>query len=456
MAPTELARLQDSERKTPQAKLDVFVNLHKIIVDGLSGIPRVPLKENGAPELHLVREVEMDDAASRRSSLTSSRRPSRPASLLSVDEDAEEDAHVNEHGLTTPRPREHHPAVQDLPALQLPQPVQPRFHRVASCSTATDVTDSMSEATTASVFDLAQRTRSSTSIPTLNSTVSTSSADLILPLLIYLIVQYNPAHLVSHLLYCQRFRAESLLQGEASYCATSISAVIEFITGVDAKSLGLGAQLPPVTTARPSSTRAPSPASAAKLRGKVQNVSQELDRFVDTANHQLVNAVDNSYRILFGPQGFAPKTLEDVRSVLDGAGTVASKARVTILRRASSPAGPVNIAQREMTDIPGTSLTAEPAEGTRPRSVTQGSARPSIGDRLASLSGLAAAARSRSNSLSSPVSQAALYYQKKTRSKGLISVSCLDSLHCRSSDTRDDIALTLLYHGVRRPQSSRY
>lgn len=60
--------------------------------------------------------------------------------------------------------------------------------------------------------------------------------------------------------------------------------------------------------------------------------AQEIDQFVDSANHALVNVVD----LLFGPKGFAPKTIEDVKNVLDGAGTVASKARGSLLRRTTA------------------------------------------------------------------------------------------------------------------------
>lgn len=68
-----------------------------------------------------------------------------------------------------------------------------------------------------------------------------SSADLILPLLIYTIVTCNPTKLASNLLFIQRFRAESLLQGEQGYCLVNVQAAVSFLENVDVKELGLDA-----------------------------------------------------------------------------------------------------------------------------------------------------------------------------------------------------------------------
>lgn len=68
---------------------------------------------------------------------------------------------------------------------------------------------------------------------------STSSADLILPILIYCIIKSNPPKLASNLLYIQRFRAESLIQGEASYCLVNVQAAVAFLENVEPSSLGL-------------------------------------------------------------------------------------------------------------------------------------------------------------------------------------------------------------------------
>lgn len=170
---------------------------------------------------------------------------------------------------------------------------------------------------------------------------------MILPILINAVITHRPTiPLVSHLRYALRFRAESLLRGETSYCATNLSAVLEFLQTVDLPSLGLGQvdgmtnyALPTATPLRsPSTTR---PNSIASGRTSISFIVRrpqsvhDIDQFVDSANHALVRAAD----LLFGPKGLAPKTIEDVRNVLDGAGSVASKARGSILRRATLSGG---------------------------------------------------------------------------------------------------------------------
>ncbi|KAI5478917.1 VPS9 domain protein [Pseudohyphozyma bogoriensis] len=345
----ELARLQDSSVRSPRAQLDIFVNVHKIIVEGLSGLPPIPLKEPTEPGPKPNEEVEMDDA----SSLNPSRPTSRPASVHSKAEVVDESPTFR-----TPRPTlERGPG--SVPEIRLPKPLSAsdlKSHSSSSSSLTGELASSVQDATQSSVFDSAPRRDSSPS--------SSSSADLILPLLIYLVVQANPTRLPSTLNFIQRFRTESLMRGESAYCCTNIQATIEFLTEVDISTLGLSTQN--LMNLGPYS---PTPGSApkgvgGKLKGRVTNVTVELDHFVDSANTALVNVVDSSYRILFGPKGFAPKTIEDVKNVLDGAGSVASKARGSLLRRATTPANfqpvesgeasPVGSgagAQREMVDF---------------------------------------------------------------------------------------------------------
>lgn len=81
------------------------------------------------------------------------------------------------------------------------------------------------------------------------STSSTSSADLILPILIYCIVKSNPSRLASNLLYIQRFHAEALARGEADYCLVNVQAAVAFLENVEAASLGLTSEIPLVTAA---------------------------------------------------------------------------------------------------------------------------------------------------------------------------------------------------------------
>jgi hypothetical protein len=64
------------------------------------------------------------------------------------------------------------------------------------------------------------------------------SGDMLLPMIIFSVVKANPPHLVSHLLYIQRFRNKSA-SGEESYCLINLLAVAEFLENVDLVALGL-------------------------------------------------------------------------------------------------------------------------------------------------------------------------------------------------------------------------
>ena len=51
---------------------------------------------------------------------------------------------------------------------------------------------------------------------------SDSSADSLMPLLIYVVLQANPEHLVSNVQYILRFRNQEKLGGEAGYYLSSL------------------------------------------------------------------------------------------------------------------------------------------------------------------------------------------------------------------------------------------
>ncbi|CEQ41225.1 SPOSA6832_02914 [Sporobolomyces salmonicolor] len=335
----ELERLEDPADRSPSSKLAVFVDVHKILVDELSKLPPVPLKKDIGSDNSLSSdrpaEVEMDDAASR----TSSRAPSRPRSPPppAVDDD---------ELLKTPRP----PPVadQDVPEINLS----------ASAAQVNELSSSMHEATSSSMFGTMQAPSPPPSIfetssrrsPSISSGTATSSADLILPLLIYSVVRANPPHLVSHLKFAHRFRSESLMRGQASYCATNFDAVVEFLNHVDLASLGLSSQKVLAATPSPSSLVAagarPRAHTTGRIRGRVTN---ELDNLVDTANSALVGVVDSSYRMLFGPKGLssfggvAPRSLDEVKSVLEGA---KGKARNSLPFRRSASVAALSVEAR--------------------------------------------------------------------------------------------------------------
>ncbi|KAM0750725.1 hypothetical protein T439DRAFT_380596 [Meredithblackwellia eburnea MCA 4105] len=440
----ELARLQDSSTRSPSDKLAVMVNVHKIIVEGLSKLPPIPLKETAGASPFISRqanegsEIEMDDASSRTSRKSTTQTDS-PSPIEDSDDSEQK----------TPRPDSHAGTFGNVADLHLPPSARSSAVFVkAQASPAPDFASSMMEATGGSVFDTHGKSESEKPAgPT------SSSADLILPLLIYLVVQSNPPRLPSTLLYLQRFRTESLARGEASYCATNFHAVQEFLNSVDIAALGLSSQnikgmspYSPIiasstSISNPNGTASSSLAAAAKLKGRVTTVTHELDNFVDSANSALVNVVDSSFRMLFGPKGLVtPRTIDDVKNALDGAtgGKAASSAgtglRSTLLRRSASQQsgffGASNNSgvtsedsslkqSKEMVDISSTSnssatdelesVSREEADDDamsiksvrsvtareREKSVGGGDdGRPSIGERLASIASLRASSAS--------------------------------------------------------------
>lgn len=68
---------------------------------------------------------------------------------------------------------------------------------------------------------------------------SSSSADEILPTLIYTLITSPPEgiNIISNLYFIQRFRASSKIDGEAAYCLTNLEAAISFLENVDLASL---------------------------------------------------------------------------------------------------------------------------------------------------------------------------------------------------------------------------
>lgn len=140
------------------------------------------------------------------------------------------------------------------------------------------------------------------------------SGDVILPLMIYSVVKSNPPHLLSHLLYIQRFRNESF-GGEENYCLINLLAAAEFLENVDLAALGLQTEgvntsdLTPLPVARsrsasmgsvdvtpptPTTTEVKSDA-ATRLRGRVE---QQVDAIAGSANKVLTGVVDSSFGVL--------------------------------------------------------------------------------------------------------------------------------------------------------------
>lgn len=88
---------------------------------------------------------------------------------------------------------------------------------------------------------------------------SSSSADEILPTLIYTLITTPPEgiNVISNLHFTQRFRAANKIDGEAAYCLTNLEAAITFLETVDLASLRSDEPLegPPKSSSRPSTPK---------------------------------------------------------------------------------------------------------------------------------------------------------------------------------------------------------
>ncbi|PWN49417.1 hypothetical protein IE53DRAFT_397744, partial [Violaceomyces palustris] len=187
------------------------------------------------------------------------------------------------------------------------------------------------------------------------ASANTSSADLILPILIFSIVTANPPKLASNLFFIQRFRADSLVRGEASYCLVNFQAAVAFLENVDPHALGLGTpgQVQSVEEILVRNSKGASSSSAAtamesdprvattvtneagslsmplRIRGRL---GQEIGELAGVSN-KVITGVMGSSLSAFGRimgAGYsnetwdksraqaAPKTLEEIKGVLQG------------------------------------------------------------------------------------------------------------------------------------------
>ncbi len=93
-------------------------------------------------------------------------------------------------------------------------------------------------------------------VDTLSHFHPSSSADEIMPLLIYTLITspIEGTNVISNMYFIQRFRSESKIDGEAAYCLTNLEAAITFLETVDLASLRADEVLsgPPKSNSRPS------------------------------------------------------------------------------------------------------------------------------------------------------------------------------------------------------------
>ncbi|KAF2226339.1 hypothetical protein BDZ85DRAFT_255991 [Elsinoe ampelina] len=203
---------------------------------------------------------------------------------------------------------------------------------------------------------------------------SSSSADEVLPTLIYTLITSPPESLnvVSNLHFIQLFRAATKLDGESAYCLVNLEAAISFLETVDLSSLrtedlngrntdvtgassvnaqqevmSLTADLPAVSNPdqKNDDRSSPSPNSPARptrpfqanqrrisnmLQAQAERIEASRENFINSADQAFDNinsTLENSFKFLFGrlkeqekdsqhSQVMIPKTLDDARRLV--------------------------------------------------------------------------------------------------------------------------------------------
>ncbi|KAI9062649.1 hypothetical protein FKP32DRAFT_1677169 [Trametes sanguinea] len=267
----------DSVCRAPADKAAVLVSVHKILVDGLSKLP--PLRLKGE-----------DEMADEKTPL---------ASKFNRHKDDDDDEHDR---AVSPPPAVIVSRISEAPAAEL-QPLSSSDNpALLTPDTASAKSDSVRtpspELAVSPSPEMASRPLSPVTAPT------PVSGDIILPLMIFAVVKANPPHLVSHLLYTQRFRRERAAGGEEGYCLVNLMAVAEFLENVDLAALGLGesekmvistAELSPIPINRAGSESGSPRVPQASLRGRVE---QQVDALAGSANKVLTGVVDTSFGVL--------------------------------------------------------------------------------------------------------------------------------------------------------------
>lgn len=205
---------------------------------------------------------------------------------------------------------------------------------------------------------------------------ATSSADEILPTLIYALITLPPVYLnvISDLKFIQRFRGSSRMDGETAYCLVNLEAAISFLETVDLSSLraeegntlertnsrpstpktevtpmllGLSdapdlVQTPATPTSK-SNYKEPSSPTTTKIQRRLSNLVQAQTNRIESASDavresildsadqamgRINNTLDTSFKFFFGglreqdpnnavvDQPALPKTLEEVRELV--------------------------------------------------------------------------------------------------------------------------------------------
>lgn len=197
-------------------------------------------------------------------------------------------------------------------------------------------------------------------VDTLSHFHPSSSADEIMPMLIYTLITMPPEKLnvISDLHFVQRFRWEEKVEGEAAYCLTNLEAAVTFLDTVDLASLRANetpsgpqkrpgspktetfppAYTPAASTRNQTEMKAPpSPTTTARAQAQrrrlsdlFQTPSQAIgnasDTFFNTADQSIKNisnSLGDSYKFFIGKLRdnsgkdlSLPRTLDDARKLI--------------------------------------------------------------------------------------------------------------------------------------------
>ncbi|EIW58305.1 uncharacterized protein TRAVEDRAFT_123554 [Trametes versicolor FP-101664 SS1] len=357
----------DSVCRAPADKAGVLVSVHKILVDGLSKLPPLRLRA----------EDEMADEKTPRAS-------SFNRNQGSDDDDSDRAVSPPPAVIVSPD--------SESPAAEL-QPLAPSDHPgLLTPDNASANSDSIR--TPSPILTVSPPPEAPSRPLSPVTTPTPVSGDIILPLLIFAVVKANPPHLVSHLLFTQRFRRERAAGGEEGYCLVNLMAVAEFLENVDLAALGLGesekmvistAELSPIPINRAGSESGSPRMPQASLRGRVE---QQVDALAGSANKVLTGVVDTSFGVLraFLPgqtsdtnpegvatppvdadQGAAPWNIAQPRFGLLRRDTHFSIASIAASLPGRSKSAPTEEAGQQMMDVPsrpGSSRSMLPEDGT--------------------------------------------------------------------------------------------
>ncbi|KAL1721500.1 hypothetical protein EV715DRAFT_271126 [Schizophyllum commune] len=176
---------------TPSEKCQIFVEAHRVIVDGLSKLPPLRLKpevEESQEKEKKAQELELEALPGAKST------DSKPT------ETALGDAKAGKLTITTDTSA----AMTDANVLVTsPDGIEIDAHKQLAAP-------------------------STPAVPPAPTSTAVSS-DLLLPVLIYALVRANPPRLPSHLAHVQRFQCAAALPGEAAFCAVSVLAAVQYI-----------------------------------------------------------------------------------------------------------------------------------------------------------------------------------------------------------------------------------